>query len=91
MKIIETGPREIGFVLWGHCQNLLNDPRIRNELAHFFLIFLSAVFMIIGAIIYAAKVKIEGMDLHAGFALCIVAGVLAIVAGILYLIYKKND
>ena len=29
MKIIETGPREIGFVLWGHCQNLLDDPRIR--------------------------------------------------------------
>ena len=26
MKIIETGPREIGFVLWGHCQNLLDDP-----------------------------------------------------------------
>ena len=47
--------------------------------------------MIIGAIIYAAKVKVEGLDLHAGFALCIVAGVLAIVAGILYLIFKKND
>ena len=28
MKIIETRPREIGFVLWGHCQNLLDDPRI---------------------------------------------------------------
>ena len=27
MKIIETGPREIDFVLWGHCQNLLDDPR----------------------------------------------------------------
>ena len=27
MKIIETGPRIIGFVLWGHCQNLLDDPR----------------------------------------------------------------
>ena len=27
MKIIETSPREIGFVLWGHCQNLLDDPR----------------------------------------------------------------
>ena len=21
-------PREIGFVLWGHCENLLDDPRI---------------------------------------------------------------
>ena len=27
MNVIETRPREIGFVLWGHCQNLLDDPR----------------------------------------------------------------
>ena len=27
MKIIEMRLREIGFVLWGHCQNLLDDPR----------------------------------------------------------------
>ena len=27
MKGIETGPRERGFVLWGHCQNLLDDRR----------------------------------------------------------------
>ena len=27
MKIIETHPREKGFVLWGHCQNILDDPR----------------------------------------------------------------
>ena len=36
MKVIETRPREIGFVLWGHCQNLLDDPRTlvqsKNEL-----------------------------------------------------------
>ena len=28
MKIIETRSWEIGFVLWGHCQNLLDDPRM---------------------------------------------------------------
>ena len=28
MKIIDACPRETGFVLWGHCQNLLDDPRI---------------------------------------------------------------
>ena len=28
MKVIEICPREIGFVLWGHCQNLLDDPRM---------------------------------------------------------------
>ena len=28
MKIIETGSREIRFVLRGHCQNLLDDPHI---------------------------------------------------------------
>ena len=27
MRIIETCPREIGFVLWGHCQNLLDALR----------------------------------------------------------------
>ena len=27
MKIIETHPKEKGFVLWGHCQNILDDPR----------------------------------------------------------------
>ena len=35
MKIIETGPREIGFVLWGHCQNLLDDPRTVDFRCHF--------------------------------------------------------
>ena len=36
MKVIETRPREIGFVLWGHCQNLLDDPRtlVVLELTH---------------------------------------------------------
>ena len=33
MKIIETGSREIGFVLWCHCQNLLDDPRKRIKQA----------------------------------------------------------
>ena len=31
MKVIETRPREIGFVLWGHCQYLLDDPRILRK------------------------------------------------------------
>ena len=38
MKIIETGPREIGFVSWGHCQNLLDDPRIIYALLYVQLI-----------------------------------------------------
>ena len=32
--MIKTGPREIGFVLWGHCQNLLDDPRINGNIKH---------------------------------------------------------
>ena len=28
VKMNETRPREIGFVLYGHCLNLLDDPRI---------------------------------------------------------------
>ena len=27
MKISEINPREKRGVLWGHCQNILNDPR----------------------------------------------------------------
>ena len=30
--MVETRPREIGFVLWGHCQNLMDDPRIYSLL-----------------------------------------------------------
>ena len=36
MKIIEICPREIGFVLRGHCQNLLDDPRSVDK-SHFLL------------------------------------------------------
>ena len=35
MKIIETHPREIGFVLWGHCQNLLDDLCMHSHWNHF--------------------------------------------------------
>ena len=27
MKINETHPGEKGLILWGHCQNILDDPR----------------------------------------------------------------
>ena len=37
MGIIETGPNEIGIVLWAHCQNLLDDPRIYSSGGHFVL------------------------------------------------------
>ena len=30
--IIEMCPREKSFVLWGHCQNLLDDPRMYTTL-----------------------------------------------------------
>ena len=34
-------PREKGFVLWGHCQNLLDDPRSKQDIGdefHYLLI-----------------------------------------------------
>ena len=37
MKIIEMRLREIGFVLWGHCQNLLDDPRMLHPVLYTFL------------------------------------------------------
>ncbi|KAL4228302.1 hypothetical protein ACF0H5_013733 [Mactra antiquata] len=47
----------------------------------------AAIFMIIGAVIFAVKYN---TNLQAGFALCIVAGVLAIVAAILILLGFKE-
>ena len=32
MKIIETHSREIVLFLWGHCQNILDDPRIDQNI-----------------------------------------------------------
>ena len=31
-------PREKGFVLWGHCPNLLDDPRMSSCITPFFLV-----------------------------------------------------
>ena len=38
VRVIETRPREIGLVLWGHCQNLLDDPRNWHHLILPFLL-----------------------------------------------------
>ena len=36
MKSFEIHPREKGFVLWGHCQNILDDPvRIPSSVNNF--------------------------------------------------------
>ena len=49
MKNIETRPREIGFVLWDHCQNLLDDPRSYHmpEKPKYFLLFMVYGFVIL--------------------------------------------
>ena len=41
-------PREKGFVLWGHCQNLLDDPRRMVFVVNcfFFFEFLFASFLL---------------------------------------------
>ena len=41
--VIEARPREIGFVLWGHCQNLLDDPRMNIFRFFFYFLFKSFV------------------------------------------------
>ena len=53
----------------------------------------AGVFMILGTILYAAKnAQPEGslFHFHAGFGLCIVAGVLAVLAGILDLMVSPR-
>ena len=42
MKINETLPRENGSVLWGHCQNILDDSRMYENLS-FYVKFLASV------------------------------------------------
>ena len=39
MKINESNPRGNGFILWGHCQNILDDPRIHTHTKTFVLKF----------------------------------------------------
>ena len=46
MKVIETRPREIGFVLWGHCQNLLDDPRRYNMVSPIYISSLNPNFVL---------------------------------------------
>ena len=52
--------------------------------------------MIIGCIIYATKTQEEfdpkdDRALHAGFGMCIVAGILSILAGVLYLPFRRRN
>ena len=71
MNIIKTGPREIGFVLWGHCQNLLDDPRSKAKsyyvVSHFFKTTLLQKNMIQswreGADIYFVELRINAHTL----------------------------
>jgi hypothetical protein len=47
--------------------------------------------MIIGTIIYATQDGFESSNLHAGFALCIIAGIIGIVAGVVVFMASKGD
>jgi len=58
----------------------------------------AGAFMIIGCVVYAVKTKDEltkglpfSLDLHAGFALCIVAGIGSIVAAVLFFMIKDDN
>ena len=52
--------------------------------------------MIVGTIIYAAKVKktsdpADILHYHAGFGLCISAGILAIIAGVMFITIGRGS
>lgn len=54
--------------------------------------FVAGILMIIGTIIFATRDYVNSSDLHAGFALCIIAGIIGIVAGVvIFLGSKAND
>ena len=51
--------------------------------------------MLVGTIVFAAKVRKQmdyysALDYHAGFGLCISAGIMAIIAGILYILIGRR-
>ena len=51
--------------------------------------------MIVGTIVFAAKVRKQidpssVMDYHAGFGLCISAGIMAIIAGIVHILVERR-
>ena len=39
MKVIETHPREKGFILLGHCQNILDDPRSTVMISYILVVY----------------------------------------------------
>ncbi|XP_060566342.1 uncharacterized protein LOC132725260 isoform X3 [Ruditapes philippinarum] len=55
------------------------------------LAIVAGIFMIIGTIIYATRDGLDSSNLHAGFALCIIAGIIGIVAGVVVFMASKGD
>ena len=60
------------------------------------VIIVSGIFMIIGTIVYGAKfptlyVNTVAMHLFVGFGLCIVAGVLSLITGALYIVADQKQ
>lgn len=51
----------------------------------------AGILMIIGTIIYATRDGVESSNLHAGFALCIIAGIAGIVGGVVMFLGSKGE
>ncbi|XP_045207417.2 uncharacterized protein LOC123559557 [Mercenaria mercenaria] len=62
-------------------QFVMKDKALLPKLGAGCAIF-AGILMIIGTIIFATMDGIESSNLHAGFALCIIAGVIGIAAGV---------
>ena len=64
MKINETHPREKGFVLWVHCQNILDDPRISPALAEYNTNLCFSVLMVARIMITCIVIVHEFLSKH---------------------------
>ena len=71
MKVIETRPRDIGFVLWGHCQNLLDDPRILKTLVVIKEKFRYRDIFVLTTVLYLNKKFRSGLKVCLVIAICL--------------------
>ncbi|XP_053408555.1 uncharacterized protein LOC128559847 [Mercenaria mercenaria] len=71
-------------------QFVMKDKALLPKIAAGCAVF-AGILMIIGTIIYATRDGTDSSTLHAGFALCIIAGVIGIVAGVVIFLGSKGD
>ncbi|KAH3727352.1 uncharacterized protein LOC127853818 [Dreissena polymorpha] len=95
--IIEAGYIEIGAsilmfssTIYGVVRTVIHTPTVVYTTRESGVIcILAGIMALAGCIVFASE-TIAGYYYHVGFALCIVAGLISIISGILYLLARKD-